>query len=618
MTKWHLSLKTAFALAFLAVAAIPVWLAWAWPQQVAIDHELKAAKQTHVVYTKAIALALEQYHTTVVTAFGILADDLQARENGPAIDRTKVLKAYRFNRICNFDAAKGTLIGSMIQAGRPCPAAPPAEKMTFIRSVAAENQIRFSDVMIGPSGQPILLMVRRNGPVIVVGVLNADYFRTVGETIKFGRDGHAVIVDHTGQVLHHPNADWENPPKKLTTLKPFKPIMDEVLAGNSGTGEFFSPAKNTMMETAYRSVKGPGWGILVNQPTTEMETAVAEIRNGTFGVLALALGIATALAMLAAHVLLDPIKRIRAAAERLGSGDGDALIAPTGAGQRLTEINDLRAAFNAMVLRIRRSHRTEIAARKEAQEATRIKSRFLANMSHELRTPLNAIIGFAEVTQRRLASPGQERDREYVGYIHDSGHHLLSIINDLLDLSRIEAGARELDEEDVDLGAAIRETVTMLGTMHRDKNIEVVLKGTDEVTMLWADRRAVKQMLLNLATNAVRYTQEGGRVILGCARGEGGAVSLTVEDNGPGIDPDELEKIRSPFARGRAHETAAVPGTGLGLSIVDALSDLHGARFDLTSEPGIGTRAKIVFPPNRALLVLDAVEDAKRVVSAAE
>ena len=618
MTKWHLSLKTAFALAFLAVAAIPVWLAWAWPQQVAIDHEKKAAEETHIVYTKAIALALEQYHTSVVTAFEMLADDMQAPGYGPEIERTGVLKTYGFNHLCNFDAGTGALLGSIIQPGRACPPVPPEEKLTLIRSLAAENQIRFSEAMIGPNGQPMLMMVRRNGPVIAVGSLGTEHFRTLGQTIEFGKDGHSVIVDHRGQVLHHPNPDWENPLRRLTTLKAFKPIMAEVLAGKNGTAEFYSPAMKTQMTTAYRSVKGPGWGILVNQPVAEMEAAVAEIKNSTLGVLALALVIAAALAMLAAHILLDPITRIRTAAERLGNGEGDALIAATGAGARLTEINDLRAAFNAMVLRIRRSHRTEIAARKEAQEATRIKSRFLANMSHELRTPLNAIIGFAEVTQRRLAGPGQDRDRdrEYVGYIHDSGHHLLSIINDLLDLSRIEAGARSLDEEDVDLGAAIIETQTMMGTAPKDKDIEIVLTGTEDGTMLWADRRAIKQMLLNLTTNAVRYTQEGGRVVIACTRGEGGAISLTVEDNGPGIAPDELEKIRSPFARGRAHESAAVPGTGLGLSIVDALADLHGARFDLMSEQGQGTRAKIVFPPSRALLVLSNADDGKQ--SAAE
>jgi two-component system cell cycle sensor histidine kinase PleC len=381
--------------------------------------------------------------------------------------------------------------------------------------------------------------------------------------------------------------------------------VDNLMKGGSGSGDFLSPAKGKKVYTAYHSIQGPGWGILVNQPAAEIEQAVGNIKDSTLKVLLFALGVAGLLAMLVAHVLLEPITRIRLAAERLGNGNGDALIPATGLSSRLTEINDLRAAFNAMVLRIRKSQRTEIAARKEAQEANRTKSRFLANMSHELRTPLNAIIGFADVCKRRLDGPEHERDREYAGYIHDSGHHLLSIINDLLDLSRIEAGARKLDERDVNVSEAIREARAMLGTMAEDKGTTVELKGVDDGTLLWADPRAIKQILLNLATNAVRYTQDGGRIVIGCERAETGALTLFVADNGPGIDTEEIEHVRTPFTRGQTHENAAVPGTGLGLSIVEALADMHGARLDLVSEPGKGTRARVVFPPNRSLLMLD-------------
>lgn len=597
MTKWHLSLKTAAALAFLAVAAIPVWLAWELPQSVAIDLETRRANEMHVAYTNAVAMSLKRYHADVETGFGMLADDLQPRNTGPERDRTAALKTFGFNHICSFDVSTGTLLGSSAMAGLPCPEVAPPERLELIRSLAVEGQIRFSGVLLGPAGKPMLLMVRRTGSSITVGALDTWYFRELGSTITFGEAGHAAIVDHTGHILAHPNPAWETPPRDMSDVG----VVRELMAGKQGVGSFHSEIANARMVSAYRSVRGPGWGILVNQPEREMTAFITEIKRGTAKVLVIALGIATLLSMLAAHFLITPIQRIRLAAERLGSGDGDALIAPTGAGSRLTEINDLRAAFNAMVLRIRRSHRTEIAARREAQEATRTKSRFLANMSHELRTPLNAIIGFAEVTRRRMTGPDRERDREYLGYIHDSGIHLLSIINDLLDLSRIEAGAWLLDEEGVDVGEAIMASRTMLGTMPADKDIEVAIEGSGDPVMLWADRRAIRQILLNLTTNAVRYTQDGGQVTIRCHTHENGAISLTVEDNGPGINAEELTKIRAPFSRGKAHETAAIPGTGLGLSIVDALSDLHGARFDLTSTPGLGTRATITFPPGRTM-----------------
>jgi len=599
MAKWHISLKTAAALAFVAVAAIPVWLAWALPQSAVIELEETRAGEVHASYTKAVTTTLLRYHRDVEASFNSLASDLL--DGMPRRDRTGMLDAMHFVHVCAFDVRTGALTGASARSGRPCVDIASPDYLTRIRSLAVEGRVRYSEVVQDETGQPVLLMLRRRGAAIVVGTLDTAYFRELAGDIEFGKDGHAVIVDHTGRVMAHPNPEWENPPRDITEDIS---LVQELIAGRSGSGTFFSPDKKATMISAYKSVPGPGWGILVNQSEREMQAGITEVKRGTFQALAIALLIASALAFMAAHMLLDPIQRIRMAAERLGRGDGDALIAPAGAGSRLTEINDLRAAFNAMVLRIRRSHRTEIAARKEAQEATRTKSRFLANMSHELRTPLNAIIGFAEVTQRRMTGPEQERDREYLGYIHQSGIHLLSIINDLLDLSRIEAGAWSLDEEDVNVSEAIRDSRTMLGTMPEDKDITITLKGVDKSPMLWADRRAVRQILLNLTTNAVRYTQEGGRVMIGCSLDKGGSISLVVEDNGPGIARGELEKIRAPFTRGRAHETAAIPGTGLGLSIVDALVDLHGARFDLNSEPGQGTRARVVFPPSRTLLTL--------------
>jgi len=597
VTKWHLSLKTAAALAFLAVAAIPVWLAWELPQSVAIALETERASRTHVAYTNAVAMSLKRYHADVETGFGMLADDLQSPGDDATRDRTAALRTYGFNHICNFDVTTGALLGSLVLPGLPCPEVAPPGRLELVRSRAVEGQVRFSGVLLGPGGEPMLLMVRRTGSSITVGALDTGYFRELGSTITFGEAGHVAIVDHRGHVLSHPDPAWETPPKDMSGVS----VVQALMAGKQGVGSFHSDAMNAKVVSAYRSVKGPGWGILVNQPEREMTFFITEIKRGTAKVLVIALAVAALLSMLAAHILIAPIQRIRLAAERLGSGDGDALIPPTGAGSRLTEINDLRAAFNAMVLRIRRSHRTEIAARKEAQEATRTKSRFLANMSHELRTPLNAIIGFAEVTRRRMSGAGRERDREYLGYIHDSGIHLLSIINDLLDLSRIEAGAWLLDEEGVDIGEAIRASQTMLGTMPSDKGIEVAVEGGGDPVMLWADRRAIRQILLNLTTNAVRYTQDGGRVAIRYHTDDHGAVGVTVEDNGPGISAEELTKIRAPFTRGKVHETAAVPGTGLGLSIVDALSDLHGARFDLTSAPGEGTRATVTFPQSRTM-----------------
>lgn len=605
MAQWHLSLKTAAAMAFLAVAAIPVWLAWELPHSVALTLEKERAGERHEAYAKAMVMALERYHTDVSTSFQIIADDLTSTPEPR--DHSTAITALGLNHICVFDAITGVLKNAQGTEALPCPDSTGEERLMLLRGLTVNGGVGVSGVRMDARGRPEVLLTYRMGRQIAAGSLGTAYIRELARGMRFGQDGHVAILDRDGLLIAHPDPAWTSPPKSLARLD----IVQQLMAGETGRDGFVSPALNEPMIGAFRPVEGVGWGVLVNQPEQEMERIVTETKRQTLIVLMTALALATALAMLGAHLLLDPLGRIRQAAEKLGRGEGAGLIEPMGAGSHLREIDDLRGAFNAMVLRIRRSRRTEFAARREAQEATRMKSRFLANMSHELRTPLNAIIGFAEVTQKRLTGTERERDREYLGYIHDSGIHLLSIINDLLDLSRIEAGTWKLEEGDVDLSQAIRDARAMLGTMPEDKQITIVMKGIDSPVMIWADRRAIRQILLNLTTNAVRYTQEGGLVVIACHIVDAGAVRVVVEDNGPGIDPEELDTIKTPFARGHAHETAAIPGTGLGLPIVEALVHMHGGRFDLTSQQGQGTRAQVTFPSNRTLLTLVHGSDRK-------
>ena len=601
MAKRHISLKLAFVAAFFIVTAIPVWLAWEWPQQAALQIEEDAVNERHAVYMKPVTVALQRYHTDIVGTFQFFANDLENDKNSVTAENgARLLGPLGFNHVCRFNIVTRALAGSAYLPGKECPASAPPAKLRMFTDLAVEGQVRFSQVSKHPDGYPMMFAMQRFGEYVTIGALKTDYFHELGETIKFGERGHVAIVDHTGRALWHPLKEWRDTQYDMSGMD----IVQRMIAGETGNMRFHSDAMDAEMVAAFTSVKGPGWGVMVPQPTQEMKNYVSKVRSMTLQVLLVALAIAALLALLAAHLLVEPLQRIRKSAERLGNGFGDALIPPHGAGARLTEINDLRATFNAMVLRVRNAQRTEIEARKEAQEANRIKSRFLANMSHELRTPLNAIIGFAEVTEKRLPGKEHDRNREYLGYIHDSGKHLLTIINDLLDLSRIEAGVHKLDETEVDVADCVHEIIHMLTPMADEKGITLIMRKPGDKMYLWADQRALKQIALNLATNAVRYTQNGGKVEIGTKRSSTGSIEFFVKDNGPGIKFDEMDNIRKPFVRAKAHEVSAVPGTGLGLSIVDALAELHDARFDLNNNKDAGTLAQVIFPPSRALLTL--------------
>ena len=230
-----------------------------------------------------------------------------------------------------------------------------------------------------------------------------------------------------------------------------------------------------------------------------------------------------------------------------------------------------------------------------AEAASRAKSEFLANMSHELRTPLNAIIGFSEVLQARMFGPlGSDKYSEYADDIHNSGIHLLTVINDILDMAKIEAGQMQIEREDVDLVPLLEETMRLLAIQAEKKGIEVQQKIPAHLS-LPADRRAMKQILLNLLSNAVKFTEPGGRILVR-ARKTSTAVTLTIEDTGIGIPKALLSRIGQPFEQVQNQFSKSTGGSGLGLAISRSLAELHGGAMKVRSTEDVGTIVSIRMP----------------------
>ena len=245
---------------------------------------------------------------------------------------------------------------------------------------------------------------------------------------------------------------------------------------------------------------------------------------------------------------------------------------------------------------------TLLVAKTQAEVANRAKSEFLANMSHELRTPLNAILGFSELMLGRVLGPlGHDKYEEYIRHIHESGGHLLGVINDILDLSKIEAGKRELAEDVVDAAALLHAAVRFVDARAATAGLAVVEEIADALPALKADERAVKQILINLLSNAVKFTANGGRVTASARLGADGGLIFTVADTGIGMAPEHIAKALEPFGQVDSALGRKFEGTGLGLPLVKSLVELHGGRLVLESEPGKGTTAAVHFPPARTL-----------------
>jgi cell cycle sensor histidine kinase DivJ len=245
----------------------------------------------------------------------------------------------------------------------------------------------------------------------------------------------------------------------------------------------------------------------------------------------------------------------------------------------------------------RKSHEYALVeARDAALSASRAKTRFLANMSHELRTPLNAIIGFSEVMTREMFGTLSPRYQEYSRLIHESGAHLLDLINSVLDMSKIEAGKFELSEELFDLEETAESAVRVLRIPAERAGVVLKLAVAPQARLVFADRRAVKPILVNLLSNGVKYTPPGGEVAIGAHIASDRAVEIIVRDTGTGIAPADLERLGQPFEQVESAEVRAKEGTGLGLALVKSLAGLHGGEAGIASSLGHGTQVTVRLP----------------------
>ncbi len=256
----------------------------------------------------------------------------------------------------------------------------------------------------------------------------------------------------------------------------------------------------------------------------------------------------------------------------------------------------LREQNNALVHALAASRDDSDRARIKAETASRAKSEFLANMSHELRTPLNAIIGFSEVIKDEILGAQSPLYRTYAGDIHSSGHHLLALINDILDLSKIEAGRYEIERERVDAGQAIAGALRLFEVRAAEGGL-LLRAETDGDMVMNVDPRALKQVLLNLISNAVKFTPPGGAVTVAAAHTSDGSIAISVSDTGAGIAPEDQHRVFESFGQGRHDVAVREKGTGLGLPIVKGLVEAHGGKVSLTSRPGVGTTVTALFPP---------------------
>ncbi|HET6485954.1 MAG TPA: ATP-binding protein, partial [Spirochaetia bacterium] len=355
--------------------------------------------------------------------------------------------------------------------------------------------------------------------------------------------------------------------------------------------------------TPIRDLQG-GVGLIL-RITASREIYAEGVRAALYSTLALVvMGLVTfgVIHLLLGTLILQRLSRITAFMGLLGTGG--PLMLRLGTGGR-DELAQLSRAVDGLLDTVQKTTDDLREATAQAVVANRVKTEFLANMSHELRTPLNHIIGFTELVADGTAGPVSATQREYLGDVLDSSRHLLSIINDILDLSKVESGKLELQPARIAVRGLVESSMRMVTEKASKHGVELSLDLSEAPQEVVADERALKQVLFNLLSNGVKFTPDGGQLrvqVRRCppASGSGARVEFAVTDTGIGIPPDDLKRLFAPYTRGQASAAAGYEGTGLGLALSKRLVELHGGRIWAESEgPGLGSSFRFVLPLER-------------------
>ena len=414
---------------------------------------------------------------------------------------------------------------------------------------------------------------------------------------------YAYAVSGNGTVLSYPAGllqsqiningfgDSSQLPKRLPLRQVAEALVSHAPVGSASGVNM----RRRKVLSAWATVPSTGWKVFIEQPESAAFAPLSSKIWKTALLIAAFVAAAIGLSILLARRLVRPIKRLQVAAEAIGAGAYDERIGLN----RKDELGALASAFNQMAERVQElitGLERRVAERTKALEiASQHKSDFLANMSHELRTPLNAIVGFSQVLKQKLFGPVNEKQDEYLDDILSSADHLLALINDILDLSKVEAGQVELERGLFSLREALERGVVMVRERALKNGVRLDLELDPAVDLVEGDERRIRQVVFNLLSNAVKFTPSGGRVDVYSAK-ENGQVRIAVRDTGPGISAEDQARIFEEFQQARDTNGERPEGTGLGLALSKSLVELHGGRIWVESELGKGSTFTFTLP----------------------
>jgi len=433
--------------------------------------------------------------------------------------------------------------------------------------------------------------------------VNLKYVWDLVSKLKVGTEGYAYAVARNGDLIAHPDISLVLQRRNVAHL-------DQVRLAFQPRTEAESPswtvAKNLHARRVFSSwspIPILGWAVFVEQPVEEVYGPLYASLLRTSGFLLVGLGMALVASLFVARRVVRPLETLRDGVERIGGGDMNArLELKTG-----DEIEVLAEEFNRMTENLQQAYaglEQKVAARTQElavanerlKELDHLKSDFVSHVSHELRTPLTAIKGAVDLVLREIAGPLTEKQIHYLTRVRSNTQHLAGLINDLLDLSKIESGRIEVKSSRVSLTGLVHEAVEALRPVAAEKVIALEASIREPSILVWADRDKINQVLMNLIGNAIKFTPVQGRITVSASRNGEESVQVSISDTGPGVPPNDREKIFAKFYQIAEVNGENSKGTGLGLAISKALVELHGGKIWVESEPSRGSTFYFTLP----------------------
>ena len=493
--------------------------------------------------------------------------------------------------------------------GRAVAAAPPAGvgvdygDWNYVKDVLNPGRVgpKYSDVIRSKGDSSVAAVViavpildaGRHLVGFLAGTVNLSEVQRLSTYSRIGVNGQAVVVDRRGRVIAHPRDDWRLEAKDLSSAA----IFQQSLGQETGVSWYTDPDGNIQRAAGFATVPVVGWKVWVSQPVAELRSELTPLIQSTVEWLLVAIVLALVLGFLGAAWITRPVDELNRAASRIAQGD---FVTPLKVREQFAakELRALAHTFNQMAHRLSGAYQTleekvsqrtsELqAANQELARANKLKSEFLANVSHELRTPLSAIIGFSQILLDGIDGPVNEDQHQDILQVNKSGQSLLALINQILDLSKIEAGKMELSVERVELPALITSILESISPLAQEKGLRIETRFAPGLPAVEGDAARLKQVLINLLSNAVKFTERGHVEVI--AQPSGRMVRITVKDTGIGISAESQRVIFDEFVQGDGSSTRKHGGTGLGLSIVRKLVEMHGGAITVSSEPGRGS-----------------------------